>query len=195
MALICRLYGEKDCSRFSEAWMPLAYTVAISGSGFNWGAIISKQLSICIQQAWTPKEGETPTFYMASYLLDVMCARNVFTGMNLSWHVAELSVHVYFNILWENRYKKSYSLICDEFIARIHFILFKKECPRLSTAAKKVISKVDHWYLDECDTYIRVFEATKAPHLLPAHVPDQACGGRDLLPDHPARLQCYPSQR
>jgi hypothetical protein len=27
---------------------------------------------------------------MASYLLDVMCARNAFAGMNLSWHVAEL---------------------------------------------------------------------------------------------------------
>jgi hypothetical protein len=157
MALICRLYGEKDCSRFSEAWMPLAYTVAISGRGFNWGAIISKQLSICIQQAQTPKEGETPSFYMASYLLDVICARNVFAGMNLSWHVSELPVHVYFSILWENRYKKSYSLICDEFIARIHFILFKKECPRLSVAAKKMISKVGHWYLDEHDTYIRVF--------------------------------------
>jgi hypothetical protein len=62
MALIYRLYGEKDCSRFSEAWMPLAYTVAISGSSFNWGEIISKQLSICIQQAQTPKEGETPSF-------------------------------------------------------------------------------------------------------------------------------------
>jgi hypothetical protein len=117
MALICRLYGEKDCSRFSEAWMPLAYTVAISGSGFNWGVIISKQLSICIQQAQTPKEGETPIFYMASYLLDVMCARNIFVDMNLSWHVAELPVHVYFSVLWENRYKRSYSLICDEFIA------------------------------------------------------------------------------
>jgi hypothetical protein len=32
MALLCRLHGEKDCSRFSEAWMPLAYTVAISGT-------------------------------------------------------------------------------------------------------------------------------------------------------------------
>jgi hypothetical protein len=42
MALICQLYGEKDCSRFSEAWMSLAYTVAISGRVFNWGAIISK---------------------------------------------------------------------------------------------------------------------------------------------------------
>jgi len=33
--LIYRLYGEKDCSKFSEAWIPLAYTVAISGSSFN----------------------------------------------------------------------------------------------------------------------------------------------------------------
>jgi hypothetical protein len=132
---------------------------------------------------------------MASYLLDVICARNVFVGMNLSWHISELLVHVYFNVLWENRYKKSYSLICDEFIARIHFILFKKECPRLSVAVKKVIEKVGHWYLDERDTYIRVFGATGAPHLLPTHVPDRSCCGGNLLPDHPARLQCYPGER
>jgi hypothetical protein len=94
MALICRLYGEKDCSIFSEEWMPLDYTVEISGSGFNWGVIISKQLSIYIQQAQKPKEGNTTTFYMASYLLDVMCARNIFDDINLSWHVAELPVHV-----------------------------------------------------------------------------------------------------
>jgi len=35
MALICWLYGEKDSSRFSEAWMPLAYTVAIFRRDFN----------------------------------------------------------------------------------------------------------------------------------------------------------------
>jgi hypothetical protein len=40
-----------------------------------------------------------------------------------------------------------------------------------------VISKVDHWYLDECDTYIRVFGATGAPHLLPSHVLDHLVVG------------------
>ena len=83
MALICWLYGEKDCSKFSEAWMPLAYTMEIIGRSFNWGVIISKQLNIYLQQARTPKEGEAPTFYMALYLLDVMCTRNVFVSMNL----------------------------------------------------------------------------------------------------------------
>jgi hypothetical protein len=42
MALICRLYGEKYCSKFSEAWIPLTYAVAIFGRNFNWGDIISK---------------------------------------------------------------------------------------------------------------------------------------------------------
>jgi len=89
-----------------------------------------------------PKEGEAPSFYMASYLLDVIFTRNVFIGMNLSWHVAELLVHVYFNILWENRYKKSYALIYDEFIALVLFIIFKKECQKLSAATKKMVAKV-----------------------------------------------------
>jgi hypothetical protein len=134
-------------------------------------------MSTCIRQDQTLKEGETPSFYMASYLLDASYARNVFARMNLSWHTSELSVHVYFNILWENMYKKSYSLICDQFIARIYFLLFKKECPRLSNASKNIISKLVHWYLDESDTYIRVFRATGAPHLLPVYVPDRLVVG------------------
>jgi hypothetical protein len=109
---------------------------------------------------------------MASYLLDVIFARNVFVDMNLRWHVEELLVHVYFNILWEKMYKKSYALICDEFIAQIHFIIFKKECPILSVATKKMVVKVGHWYLDEHSTYIKVSGATRVPHLLPTHVPD-----------------------
>jgi hypothetical protein len=55
MVLICRLYGEKKCSKFSEEWIPLAYTVVISGSNFNWGEIISKQLRVYVQQAQTLK--------------------------------------------------------------------------------------------------------------------------------------------
>jgi hypothetical protein len=84
MDLIYRLYGENDCSKFLDAWIPFMYTVAISRSSFNWGDIISKRLSINPLQTHAPNEGEFPIFYMASYLLDVICARNVFACMNLS---------------------------------------------------------------------------------------------------------------
>jgi hypothetical protein len=134
-------------------------------------------IDMCIQQDQTLKEVKDPSFHMASYLLIVIYARNVFANMNLRWHVAELLVHVYFSILWENRYKKSYAFICDEFIARIHFIIFKKECPILSAVAKKMVAKVVHWYLDERSTYIRVFMATRVPHILPMHVRDRLIVG------------------
>jgi hypothetical protein len=118
----------------------------------------------------------------------LVCTMHVFAGMNLSWHVVELPVHFYFSILWENMYKKSYALICNEFIARIYFILFKKECPRMSVAAKKMISKVGHWYLDEHTTYIRVFRATRKPHFLPAHVPDRIIVGEICYRGYPPGL-------
>jgi hypothetical protein len=104
--------------------------------------------------------------------LHVICARNVFACMNLRWHIVELHVHVYFSILWENRYKISYSMICDGFITRIYFIIFRNEFPQLSEASKKMIDKVGHWYFEETCTYIRVFRATGAHHLLLVHVLD-----------------------
>jgi hypothetical protein len=77
--------------------------VASSGSTFNWGDIISKQLRTKLEEVQNPKPKETLAFYMASYLLDVICARNVFPGLSLSWHISEVHVHVYFNILWEDK--------------------------------------------------------------------------------------------
>jgi hypothetical protein len=42
MALLCQFHGEKDWSRFSEAWMRLSYTITIFEIGFNWVSIIFK---------------------------------------------------------------------------------------------------------------------------------------------------------
>jgi hypothetical protein len=74
MILLCRLYGERDYSQFSEAWLPLAYYVVMWGRKFNWGGVISKQLSLRISQAQSPKPGDPPCFHMVSFLLDVLCA-------------------------------------------------------------------------------------------------------------------------
>jgi hypothetical protein len=96
-------------------------------------------------------------------MLDLICTRNIFACMNLSWHIVKFLVHVYLKILWENMYKISYAMICDGFIARIYFIIFRKECPRISVVAKKMISKVGHWYFEETSIYIRLFGDTVHP--------------------------------
>jgi hypothetical protein len=40
-----------------------------------------------------------------------------------------------------------------------------------------MVEKVGYWYLDERSTIIRVFGATRGPHLLSAHVPDRLIVG------------------
>jgi hypothetical protein len=48
----------------------------------------------------------------------------------------------------------------------------------LSDKSKKVIEKIGHWYLGEQETYIKVFDATRAPHLLPIYVPERIVLGK-----------------
>jgi hypothetical protein len=57
-----------------------------------------------------------------------------------------------------------------------------------------MISKVGHWYLDEHATYIRVFGATGAPHILPAHVPDRLVVGEICYQTILQGLQRHPGQ-
>jgi hypothetical protein len=83
---------------------------------------------------------------------------NVFVEMNLSWHVSEAHVHIYFSMLWENKYKKSYAMICDLFLAQLYTIIFHQECPRLSKQAKKILSHIGNWYIEEKHTYIIFLE-------------------------------------
>ena len=42
MILMCRLYGERDCSQFEEAFLHLAYYVVMWGKSFNWGGVLYK---------------------------------------------------------------------------------------------------------------------------------------------------------
>ena len=105
---MCRLYGEKYFSQFSEAQIPLAYHIAMWGKKFNWGGVVSKKLNLKLIQAQSLKPRNPPEFDMVSFLLDVLYAQNAFSRLYLSW-----------NMLWEKRYKRFYSHICDFFIPRI----------------------------------------------------------------------------
>jgi hypothetical protein len=147
MALIARLYGEKDCTHFKDAgyhwhtqWLPPVICSIGNYSFHSLNRMIER-----VQKA-KPKQGWYP-FYMASYLMDVICATNVFLGVNLSGHISESPVHVYCQVLWENKYKRHYAMICDQFLAPLYQLIFCKECPRLTKEAMKLIRYIESWYL------------------------------------------------
>jgi hypothetical protein len=45
MVMLCRLYGEKDASKFTMSLMPLIYYCVDEGSMFNWDDILSTSLT------------------------------------------------------------------------------------------------------------------------------------------------------
>jgi hypothetical protein len=144
VVLLCRLYGEKYCSRFLDSWIPLAHTLVITGKKFNCGILLSNQLGLIIEKFHHVKQalGIVPTFYMPSYFLDGICASNVFLRLSLIWHTIEAHVHVYFQALSKHKYKQRQSEICNHFLARLYYTIFREECPRLSTNKKRFINHI-----------------------------------------------------
>ena len=69
---------------------------------------------------------------MYSYLLDVMCANGEYPSLGWKWDPNLPSIHVYCKMLWENKYKEDYELICNGFFSIVYQVLLSEEAPCLS---------------------------------------------------------------
>ena len=78
--MLCRMYGHPDATLFNGTWVSLMYAITMYGTRFNWANIIITSLKSNISAALAPDEGYASKFYMASYLLDAVCARYHFEG-------------------------------------------------------------------------------------------------------------------
>jgi hypothetical protein len=126
MDLMCRLYGEEKYIHFKDAWVPFFYILITNGFVFNWAAILSHVMKSFIERDKKPIIEILPTFYMASYLLDIVCANNSFPGLNWNWNIAGSPIYVYCLGLWENKYKRNYAQFCNYFFAPSYRLIFCK---------------------------------------------------------------------
>ena len=78
-------------------------------------------------------------FYMSSYILDVMCASQEYPYLGWKSKPYLLSIHVYYKMLWENKYKEDYEHICNESFDPIYRVLFGEEAPCLSLEGQKIV--------------------------------------------------------
>ena len=78
---------------------------------------------------------------MSSYALDVVCASQEYPSLGWRWKSNLLSIHVYCNMLWENKYKEDYELICNELFSIVYNISFGEEAPCLSPEGKKIVKE------------------------------------------------------
>ena len=83
--MLCGMYGRADATTFNGALVSLMYVVTVYETYFNWANLRVVALKSNISAALAPNEGYASKFYMASYLLDAICARCHFEGWAHNW--------------------------------------------------------------------------------------------------------------
>ena len=132
--LLSRIFERKDASTFLDKWIPIIHQVITNGSVLNWEEIISSNLDSQLKKVHSEH-----IFYMASYLLDAMCSSTEYPCLCWKWNMSLSSIHVYWKMLWENKYKEDYEGICNGPFAPIYQIHFGKEAQCLSLEGHEIM--------------------------------------------------------
>ena len=101
---------------------------------------------------------------MSSYLMNVMCASLEFPSLGWKWEYNLPSIHVYYKILWDTKYKEDYELICNGLFTTLHRVLFGEEAPCLSHEGQKIVKEYGDLYMTQDGVYIRISSSTKPLH-------------------------------
>ena len=81
-------------------------------------------------------------------------------------------VHIYHAKLWDTNYVARFYEICEKFLGRIYFLIFKMEAPTFFPEARTLIATMGDWYVGESFAYIIVWGSCSA-HMLPKVVHDR----------------------
>jgi hypothetical protein len=72
------LYGEPNYVHFKDAWVLVVHIMVSRGFVFNWVTILSQFMHKALEKDKQPNSEIFPTFHMASFLLNIICANNPF---------------------------------------------------------------------------------------------------------------------
>ena len=103
--------------------------------------------------------------------MNVMCSSLEFPSLGWKWEPKLPSVHVYFRMLWENKYKENYESICNGLFSIVYQVIFSEEAPCLSPEGQKIVKVYGDWYMTLGRVYIRIVSSTKPLHWLPHLIP------------------------
>ena len=104
---------------------------------------------------------------MDSYLLNAMCASREYPSLSWKWNPYLPSIHVYYKMIWERKYKEGYERICNGLFSPIYLILFGEESPCLSPEGHNIVQEYGDWYMTSNRVYIRISGSSKALYLFP----------------------------
>lgn len=148
------------------------HVVVEDGKVMNWANILAVNFLNTIRKYKDVVKGSEPPFFMAAYILDLVCVAIPFPELNLFWKCNTLAIHEMFQILWVDKYPVHFYSICSIIMPQVFCALNGSLPPRLSGEARNTIQLLGHWYLEEYFTVIRI-SGNDVVHYLPWFVPDR----------------------
>ena len=76
---------------------------------------------------------------MSTYLMNMMCANLEFPYLSWKTESSFPSIHVYYKMLWETKYKVDYEVICNKLFPTLYQVLFGEEAPCLSPEGQEIL--------------------------------------------------------
>ena len=88
------------------------------------------------------------------------------------WESSLPSIHGYYKMLWETKYKEDYELICNGLFPTLYQVLFDEEAPCFSHEGQKIVKEYGDWYMTPDGVYIMIVSNKNPSHWLLHLVPD-----------------------
>ena len=106
-AMIFRLFGKDDSTKFSMEWIALIDAI-VNSVIMNWVNILTDNLAMAIGQYRKYRVISTrviPPFFMSAYVMDAIYFCTKFPNMDWNWTLGDPNpMHVYHKILWEYQF-------------------------------------------------------------------------------------------
>ena len=83
-----------------------------------------------------------------------------------------MPIYTSYQILCMHKYHNCYKIICEKFLMPLYELIFLEECKYMSEGALESIMEYGYYFFFEEGTYLRMYEGTKAPSLLPKYAID-----------------------
>lgn len=128
-AMMCRLFGHADKTKFYVEWVPLVDAI-VNSFIMDWGTILSNNLTM---QIWEYRQKRfvttrtIPPFFMSAYIMDAFCLTTSFPTMGWKWTIQDPThIHIYQIILWESNYQTHFYKTCQGIMLPIHQVVLTR---------------------------------------------------------------------
>ena len=138
-AMLCKLFGLSNSIVFKAEWALIAHHILTTRESFIWAKLLLVILNEAIEKYQKTPSSRKPTFYLSSYVMDVLCAAfdthpwdGIGPGLDL------MSIFIIQHCGRTISFLLSMTFVIILLV--LYIIFFKEDAPTFSDRAKALIS-------------------------------------------------------